>query len=65
MTETSVQVNYLLRTKMALHATKIEQPLLLGRFALGTLQAVEGLHNAGRRMSGRFNRVARIKSKER
>jgi hypothetical protein len=60
-----VQVHCLLCKKMALHAIDIEQPVLLGRFAPGTLQTADGLHT-GRTATGRcINRVARLESIER
>ena len=48
---------------MALHTLDIEQPILLGRFAIGTLQAADGLHRAG--IGGCINLVARLESNER
>lgn len=60
MIESSVQVNYLLRTKMVLDAIDIEQLVLLRRFTLGAFHAAEGL------LTGRkFNRVACLERHER
>lgn len=45
-TEPLVQVNYLLRIEMVLHAIDIELPLLLRWCTLGALQAAERLHTS-------------------
>lgn len=50
-----VQVNYLLRDNMALHAVDIEQLVLLGGFACGTLEAEDSLRGLGR-----LNRVSHL-----
>lgn len=60
-TEPSVQVNYLLRSKMVLDAIDIEQLVLLRRFILGALHAAEGLPTIG----WRINWVACLEYQER
>jgi len=62
MTEPSVQRVCLLRIEMVLYAIDIKQPLPLGRFTLGALQAVEGLHIDNDRS---VNWIARLENQER